>query len=741
MLDSSLTADVPLGPFEGTPVTVHSAKGKSAKLHTNPACTQLRTRDVTTTEAPLNADTVGRMCSRCAQWGDWARPETGLGIFLRALSGFGLLHELSSHTGPDEETDWETSELQAAADLLCVAEEPLRSDDEDEEDGEALEEAERLWGQVLATWRLAADSLHRAESTSAMFSWLTSWAEPKLAVKRQYLEVLRGQAAVFVDPDGLLEAAAAALLDEPELPVGEQDFAAIGIQEEITRSLKTLWERWQDKASRGWRRPDGPSVAFSLTRGMRPNRKGRTEARAAADNLVASWQSLARDAVRAADPAPRHLVTAHLPGPADDSPHRHGRELFDGLDDWTTGVLLTHLADADWGRRTLTLKVPRLIADRLLTSSLLPCEPRTADAGATAGGEADGALPVVRPGIFDDTPVHDRQPLAAGHLRALRTVSARAEHQLYLVFSTDGGAEVLMLPTVEKRLAAGWRGTVIAGSADLPASVIEEWIREIGPSPEDRDGARPSPARDPHDPRFGQDLGLADGARSTAWWRFGEENLEHDLRCLAMARGAADLRTLDGGRDRAGHRRSVSSEVWDGLLADARWLDLEPFTEPGAGRRQGGSGVPLGILADVQVYTTDADPRTEGKGHSPFCQHSRERGVTAHDDLLTLADLLTRDDFDWCGKCRGFAVRRLTDDQLSYYRVAHRLHDLVGKLTPKAGGADQTDMEVLAAHLSEVSDWHPAGERYWDGSDAWRWREIIRGLRHDLSRRRDDQRT
>ncbi|WP_405495547.1 SDR family oxidoreductase [Streptomyces sp. NBC_00096] len=35
-------------------------------------------------EVPLNADTVGRMCSSCAQHGGWGRPDSGLGLFLSA---------------------------------------------------------------------------------------------------------------------------------------------------------------------------------------------------------------------------------------------------------------------------------------------------------------------------------------------------------------------------------------------------------------------------------------------------------------------------------------------------------------------------------------------------------------------------------------------------------------------------------------------------------------------------------
>ncbi|MFB7908283.1 hypothetical protein ACFC1T_17770 [Kitasatospora sp. NPDC056076] len=149
MLDSPLTADVPLGPFQDAPVTVRSARSKNA---------QLRTRDITTFQVPLNAGMIDRMCSRCAEPGHWASPASGLGIFLRALGGLGLLHQLQQYTAPDPDDCWEQDELQAAAALLRT--EPVEpaaaasEDDEepDEEDWEARDEAKRLWESVLSTW-------------------------------------------------------------------------------------------------------------------------------------------------------------------------------------------------------------------------------------------------------------------------------------------------------------------------------------------------------------------------------------------------------------------------------------------------------------------------------------------------------------------------------------------------------------------------------------------------------------
>ncbi|MEU9617313.1 hypothetical protein AB0D56_38255, partial [Streptomyces sp. NPDC048209] len=280
MLDSPLTADVPLGPFQDAPITVRSAKTKNAKLHAGTTCTQLRTRDITTTQLPLNAETIGRMCSRCAEFGQWAPPDSGLGIFLRALGGLGLLHQLQQYTAPDPDDCWEQDEVQAAAALLRT--EPVEpaavasEDDEEphEEDWETRDEAKRLRESVLSTWRGAATSLHLAQAGVALFPWLASWAEPKLAAKQQYLEVLRAQAALFVDSEGLVAAAAAAAMEEPELPSEEVAFSAIGTGKEVGARLKTLWHEWQDKAGRGWEGPGARTyLAYGPTHGIRPNRK------------------------------------------------------------------------------------------------------------------------------------------------------------------------------------------------------------------------------------------------------------------------------------------------------------------------------------------------------------------------------------------------------------------------------------------------------------------------------------
>ncbi|MFG2811712.1 hypothetical protein [Streptomyces sp. NPDC048410] len=731
MFDRPLPADTPLGPFQGHPIPVFSAKGKNSKLHARLTCTRVRSDGAVTSEVPLNADTIGRMCSRCASHGDWGRPDSGVGLFLRALGGIGLLYQLQQYTETDPDCAMDQKEVERAAEVLRT--EPVFEEDEehDDEDWEVRDAAEHLREEVVCAWRDAARSLHLAQVTVAAFPWLADWARPELALKEQYLETLRGLAALFVTPAGLLAAAAAASMDDPELPSGESAFAAIGDSKQVARRLRSMWFDWQSKARSSWGLPGDSLFIHDVVHGIRQSRKGYAEARLAAERLLVSWEDEARRVASAADTGATVAVTVHLPEIQEDETHwqrRHERGLLADLDDWMIGVLLIHLTGTDWGHRQLTVRVPRLIADRLLSpSSLLHCEPATATPEAAAAVAEASPL---SPGVFDDTAVHQRRPLTADHLRLLRSIGT-AEDELYIVFSTDGGTEVLPFPELERRVGRDWRGVLIASSADLPAALLDPWSGELGQRPEDGDRWWPERMRDADTPLVGEGLGLNSGAQQAAWLVFGDyaRQRERNLRLLAVARGVRDLRTLDAGYDQFGRSRGLPSAVWHGLLAHGWELELEPFEAPGrSGWKPDGSGIPLGVLADVQVYAANADPRFQGKGHSPFCSHTRERGVVADDDLLTVADLLGGKDFDWCSKCSGYAIRRLTDVQLAHYRAAHRLHDIAQQLDPDRGGYDPGRFEQLAEQLRELEKWDPEGEGRPYSEDARQWRRIVREL-------------
>lgn len=741
VLGYALTPDVPLGPFEGTRVTVFAAGGKQSKLHAVRSCGYLRTREVGVLQVALDAAVVGRLCAHCAGDGPWVRRETGLGIFLDALGGLGLLYQLGSYTGEGDDEQWSQEEVEAAAALLRGAPRDPGSDEDDAADdvGEAREEAERLREGILEEWRGAATSLHQAEQTLLAFPWLEQWARPRLLVKERYLAALRGQAALFVDPAGLLTAAAVALMEAPQLPGEDEAFTVLGTTADITRRLRSLWGRWQREAAAGWDHPSEHSwIVHHLVDGISSRRKGRDQALAAARALLATWADRAQQTA-STGAAAEVLVTVTLPQAAGEEPYERGRKWLKGLGAWGLGVLVTSLVDADWGRGTVTVRVPELIAGRLIEErSPLASTPHQAVTGATAAvdGERSAAAEdePMGPGIFDDTPIADRRPVTAGHLQALRAASGNAD-QLYLVFSAEQGAQVLPLSALEERCRQGWQGIIIAGASDLPGHLVQPEKNPTAPEADDAPGQEhPSAARD-HDRRdqsFGEHLGVAAGPRVMERRTYSDRDREHHPRCLAMARGVKDLRTLDGGYDQNGHRSAaLPYAVWHGLLAMST-IDLRPFRAPSEDRWDSASGIPLALLADVQIYTTNADPLVEGKGHSPDCRHAGDRGVSCRDDLLTLEQLLHKEDADWCGKCGGYAVRRLTPAQMAYYRAAHRLHNIAAKLRAERPPTHYTlDTGALVSELDEL-----AAKRLEDledsalarVADTWRWKRIVDDL-------------
>ncbi|GHG01532.1 hypothetical protein GCM10018777_10200 [Streptomyces albogriseolus] len=128
-------------------------------------------------------------------------------------------------------------------------------------------------------------------------------------------------------------------------------------------------------------------------------------------------------------------------------------------------------------------EVPDLVAEQLLSpASGLPCSPADAEPDLPERDHGPERRPgTVRPGIFEDNPVFDRRPVTLDHIRALRTLAPRAD-ELGLVFSASGGAEVLPLGAIERRLTKGWLGVRSAGARHLPGSVIGPEEPEAVPS-------------------------------------------------------------------------------------------------------------------------------------------------------------------------------------------------------------------------------------------------------------------
>ncbi|MEW2578877.1 hypothetical protein [Streptomyces syringium] len=68
---------------------------------------------------------------------------------------------------------------------------------------------------------------------------------------------------------------------------------------------------------------------------------------------------------------------------------------------------------------------------------------------------------------------------------------------------------------------------------------------------------------------------------------------------------------------------------------------------------------------------------------------------------MTIEELPRNKDFDPCSKCGGYAVRRLSDAQVAYYRAAHRLHHLI-QISASSSGPGTADVESYLSRLDKL---------------------------------------
>ncbi|MFG2815842.1 hypothetical protein [Streptomyces sp. NPDC048410] len=711
-------------------IMVWSTPGSKAKLHASERCSRVRSGNLTASELPLSA-VVERMCPQCAEFGQWGRPGTGLGIFLEALTGLGLLYELGRFAGPDEDTRTDEEVRQTAALLNRPSnmpeDDPDGSADEDEDDWREMREARDERTLIFGQWREAVASLHRALGLLAPFPWLRPWAGPLLGRKASYIALLQEQAGQLVRRDALVVAACAGAMNTPDLQPEDPALAALGPPSKVASDLASLWERWSGRAAGSWEHPrEQDYVAHYLTDGMRGRRKGRDAVLGYGEQLVSAWTAEAEAA--ASGQWEERFLVARLPerfvlrrGDRDES-YRHE------LSEWELGVLVCWGAEADWERLTVTLRVPGPVAVHLLSpGSNLSCRtPEEAAAEPVAVPEQ-----LVESGVFDDGPVGERRPVTTGHLRALRTISRGAD-QLYLVLSTANGPEVISLSVLEQRVRAGGRYIIVAAAGDLPEGILPK-SPERAAETDSLEGGSVWPPRihDSKDPDFARHLSAAEGEQVVARLMRGSRGeAGAALRSLSLARGVADLRVFEGAYDERGHRRGVFPyDVWHGLLA-METLHLAPFRPVSEDRFRGGSGLPLGVLARVQLYTTDAAGRYQGRAHSPGCAHQRgDRGLTRNYDLVTVEEMVRAEGFDPCSKCGGYATRRLTEAQVTYYRAAHRVHEIAGRVRWAAENWEWAgDCTSLVAEVQTWSGKDAVDEWFETEEQVRRWHRVTRGL-------------
>lgn len=164
---------------------------------------------------------------------------------------------------------------------------------------------------------------------------------------------------------------------------------------------------------------------------------------------------------------------------------------------------------------------------------------------------------------------------------------------------------------------------------------------------------------------------------------------------------SADLRDVDvPGLDR---NESLRNTLISALTFAPGHVFLEPWL----------SGIALGPLAELPVYSSDAWSRWVGKAHAPgLCQHRRQIGDG--DDLLTMTDWVSlyrerevSSPFgDWlCSKCGGFAVGLLDDAQAEHFQRATQLLDAFNRIEfyERSEMSDQEQWREVAERAIDVS--------------------------------------
>jgi hypothetical protein len=215
------------------------------------------------------------------------------------------------------------------------------------------------------------------------------------------------------------------------------------------------------------------------------------------------------------------------------------------------------------------------------------------------------------------------------------------------------------------------------------------------------------------------------------WWPGEQGKADRALRTMALLSGVSDLRSIEGEYAGPGEQ-TVPHAVWDSILLPAARVNLLPFRPRDDGwPYHSGLGLPLGILANIHVYAKNADMRTMGKGHAPFCQHDQGRTLDGDYDLLTLAEAMQFPEEEWCSKCGGYALRRFSKIQVAYYRAAHLLLEVAESLDQelRGHGGREADLDAITERLTEVSSWGRSYSGPLSSDEAGNVATVIRDLK------------
>ncbi|MFI1161272.1 hypothetical protein [Streptomyces sioyaensis] len=96
---------------------------------------------------------------------------------------------------------------------------------------------------------------------------------------------------------------------------------------------------------------------------------------------------------------------------------------------------------------------------------------------------------------------------------------------------------------------------------------------------------------------------------------------------------------------------------------------------------------------------------------------------------MTVEEMLRAERFNPCGKCGGYATRRLTEEQIAYYRAAYRVHEIARRVRWTLAHRDlASDTASLLAELKDWDDRPPADEWFETKGQGLQWRRIVSEL-------------
>jgi hypothetical protein len=286
-----------------------------------------------------------------------------------------------------------------------------------------------------------------------------------------------------------------------------------------------------------------------------------------------------------------------------------------------------------------------------------------------------------------------RAALTSADLERIRAMGPRARYDdlslvRLVVFSMESGVETITVDTAAQRIADGQHLMLLTALDEIPTAFLTAWAGSQPPAKAmtGYDGAPAHPViklvRESDSVEL--DRILAEGYLVQDQFRSFSPAT---LRMIAVARGIGDLRHLpaDSGENNGYVDWQV---VRAALLTDLSVAMFMPDDMTGLKDRDwhwdGVSGLPVGPLADLQVYGSNLNGRWQGMSHTLGCQHRGRGGADrfADDDqMMPLWQYIHISRDNRCSKCGGRSVRRPTALQLTFYK----------------------DMEALASALQDVS--------------------------------------